>query len=530
VGELTEEEKRLLPYRVRLTDPLPEDRKLWGASEHLHELGYQLLDFHRRAAKPEWWAMFSRMEMVADELLDDGECLAGLTPDPACPPRQEKRSLVYTYRFPEQESKLKTGDSAAITQTAEPVRELTVDDENRRVSFKRALRKEELPKDLCLGPGMPVSTKALTHAVFRFADSLLEGDGRYPAIEAILNQSLPKIRGKKAGSPIVPAKQATMAQIVKAIANLQESYLFVQGPPGAGKTYTGSHIIVALLQQGCRVGVSSNSHKAINNLLHGVVKVAKEQGYVLQGAKKSTKENGDSIFDGESIDNVYSNKEIWDSFGYDNEYHLIAGTAWLFADPEMDQQLDYLFVDEAGQVALANLVAMGTSARNIVLLGDQMQLGQPIQGVHPGRSGESSLEYLLNGMATIAPERGIFLATTWRMHPDVCRFISEAVYDGRLQPEPNNSRQTLLLAADAHPALIPTGIRYLPIDHDACSQRSHEEADLVKELVESLLQLRYRDKQGQEHPLSLNDILIVAPYNMQVNLLKQVLRLPLPEG
>jgi hypothetical protein len=523
VGELTAEEERLIPYRERLTDPLPEDRKLWGTREHLDELAYQLLDFHRRAAKPEWWAMFSRMEMTADELLDDGECLAGLTPDPAHPPRQEKRSRVHTYLFPEQGSKLKTGDSAAITQTADPVRELTVDDENRRVSFKRALGKEKLPKDLCLGPGMPVSAKVLTDAIFRFSDSLLEGNGRYPAIEAVLSQSLPKIRGKKAGSPVVPATQATLAQIVKAIANLQESYLFVQGPPGAGKTYTGSHVIVALLQQGCRVGVSSNSHKAINNLLHGIVKVANEKGYLFRGAKKSTHGKSDSLFDGDLIDDVFTNKEIWESVGHEVSYRLIAGTAWLFADPQMDQQLDYLFVDEAGQVALANLVAMGTSARNIILLGDQMQLGQPIQGVHPGRSGESSLEYLLNGRATIAPERGIFLATTWRMHPDVCRFISDAVYDGRLQPEPNNSRQTLLLADDAHPALIPTGIRYLPIEHDACSQRSHEEANLVSELVASLLQQRYRDKQGQEHPLTLNDILIVAPYNMQVNLLKQVL-------
>ena len=158
VGELTEEEKRLIPYRERLTDPLPKDRKVWGPPEHLQELTYQLLDFHRRSTKPEWWAMFSRMEMAEEELLDDGECLAGLAPDPASPPRQEKRSIVHTYLFPEQESKLKTGDSVAITQTAEPVRELKVDDENRRVSFKRAANKEQLPEHIGLGPG-----KASTH-------------------------------------------------------------------------------------------------------------------------------------------------------------------------------------------------------------------------------------------------------------------------------------------------------------------------------------------------------------------------------
>lgn len=526
VEELTPEEKRLIPYRERLTDPFPDDRKVWGPREHLQELTYQMLDFHRRTAKPAWWAMFSRMEMAEDELLEDGECLAGLTPDLANPPRQEKRSIVYTYHFPEQGSKLKTGDSVALTQTGDPVRELKVDEDNRRVSFKRTANKEPLPESICLGPGMPVSTKALTEAVFRFGNSLIEGNGRYPAIEAVLRQSLPRISGTEAGSPVVPADNEALPQIIEAISSLDSSYLFVQGPPGAGKTYTGSHVIVALLKKGCRVGVSSNSHKAINNLLQGIVKVAKEQDYVFRGAKKSTKGKSDSFFDGDYIDDVFDNEGIWGVFGDNDEYRLIAGTAWLFADEEMDQQLDYIFVDEAGQVALANLVAMGTSAKNIVLLGDQMQLGQPIQGVHPGRSGESSLEYLLNGMATIPAERGIFLGTTWRMHPDVCRFISDAVYDGRLEPEPNNAKQSLLLDEDAHPALIPTGIRYIPIEHDACSQRSQEEAGLVLELVTSLLQQRYRDKQGQEHPMLLNDILVVAPYNMQVNLLKQVL----PEG
>jgi uncharacterized protein len=523
VGELTVEEQRLIPYRESLIDTLPQDRTLWTAADHLKELTFQLLDFHRRAAKPAWWEMFSRMEMDVDELMDDGACLAGLWPDPAHPPKSDKRSITYTFLFPEQESKLKTGDSASITQTGEPARELKIDADNHRVSFKRTAKREPLPDNVCIGPGMPVSTKALTEAVFRFANSMVAGINTYPAIEAVLSQSLPTIRGISRGEPVVPADNAAVPQIIEAISNLDNSYVFVQGPPGAGKTFTGSHVIVALLKQGCRVGVSSNSHKAINNLLEGVVKVAKDQKFVFRGAKKSTNGKVDSYFDGDYIDDVFENEEIWGTFDSDIEYRLVAGTAWLFSDSEMDQQLDYIFVDEAGQVALANLVAMGTSARNIVLLGDQMQLGQPIQGMHPGRSGESSLEYLLNGMATIPAERGIFLGTTWRMHPDVCRFISDAVYDGRLEPEPNNAIQSLLLSDDAHPALMPTGLRYAPIEHDACSQRSHEEAALVLELVTSLLKQRFRDKHGHEHPMTLNDILVVAPYNMQVNLLKQVL-------
>ena len=192
-------------------------------------------------------------------------------------------------------------------------------------------------------------------------------------------------------------------------------------------------------------------------------------------------------------------------------------------DPALEHSLDYLFVDEAGQVSLANLVASGTAAKNLVLLGDQMQLGQPIQGVHPGRSGESTLDYLLDGLATIPPDRGIFLPTTYRMHADVCRFISEAVYDGRLSPEPANQNQRLLLDSRAHPALKPTGIAFIPLEHDGNSQRSAEEAELVKALYASLLEQRFRNKQGEEHPMGADNILVVAPYNSQVNLLRSVL-------
>jgi uncharacterized protein len=166
---------------------------------------------------------------------------------------------------------------------------------------------------------------------------------------------------------------------------------------------------------------------------------------------------------------------------------------------------------------------MGTSARNIVLLGDQMQLGQPIQGVHPGRSGESTLEYLLDGQATVAEDRGIFLATTWRMHEDVCRFISDAVYDGRLAPEPANRNQRLVLNGSAHAALRPTGIRFFAVRHDGCRQSSKEEAAVVKDLFARLLTQSYVDKEGTQRRMTIDNVLVVAPYNAQVNLLKSTL-------
>jgi uncharacterized protein len=311
------------------------------------------------------------------------------------------------------------------------------------------------------------------------------------------------------GADLLPAS-------IAAVQAMDRTLLYVQGPPGAGKTYTGARLIVDALARGLRVGVTSNSHKAINHLLSGVMKAARERGTAVHGIKKNS--SGKGSYDGPGIVDVDDNAEVWL-----NDHPLVAGTAWLFADARADQRLDLLFVDEAGQVSLANLVAAGTSSRNIVLLGDQMQLSQPVQGAHPGRSGDSALDWLLDGAATIAPERGIFLATSWRMHPAVCSFISEAVYDGRLQPEPHNARQSLLLGRDAHALLRPAGIVFAPIDHDGCSQRSRAEAELARDLYASALQQRYTDKDGVEHAMTPDNVLVVAPYNAQVNLLKATL-------
>ena len=169
---------------------------------------------------------------------------------------------------------------------------------------------------------------------------------------------------------------------------------------------------------------------------------------------------------------------------------------------------------------------MGVCAKNVILVGDQMQLSQPLKGSHPGRSGLSALEYLLGDAATVPTERGIFLSKTRRMHPDLCRFISDAFYDGRLMPEVGNEKQRLVLKPDADPSLKPTGLQFIGIEHEGCSQKSEQEADRIRQLYQSLLGQRWTDREGIVHPIGVKDILVVSPYNMQVNLL----RTRLPEG
>lgn len=518
-GELTDAEKRLVPYRRALLESLPDDRTRWGPDEEMRELTYYLLDFHRRADKPAWWAMFKRMEMSHAELVDDPECLADLRLTGT--PVRDKLSFIWTYEYPEQETKLRTGSKATLASTGESLGEIEVDAEARRVRIRRGVKREALPEPISIGPGNPIGVETIVSAIFRFADSLLADTRRYPAADGFLRRDLPRLKGIEAGSPILSQNETDSAHIADVTARLDGSYLFIQGPPGAGKTYAGSHAIVSLLRRGFRVGVSSNSHKAINNLLQEIEKVAQAQSFVFRGAKKSSRTDEDSLLNGRLIEDVFDNSGI-----YLDRHQLIGGTAWLFSDAAFDQALDFLFVDEAGQVCVANLIGMGTSARNIVLLGDQMQLGQPIQGTHPGESGLSSLEYLLKSAATISPDRGIFLSTTYRMNPAVCKFISDAVYDGRLHAEPRNANQLLILDKSASAILKTHGLQFVSAEHDSCSQSSAEEAEIVRSLVERLLTQRYRDNSGAEHPIRLENILVVAPYNMQVNTLKQVL----PDG
>jgi uncharacterized protein len=481
------------------------------------ELVGQLLEFHRRENKPDFWAMFHRQELPEEELVEDAECIGGLRRDPSAPPYSIMRSQIHTFLFPPQDFKMRVGKKPKRAATLEAAGEvISIDEDAGRICLKIGNNAPPYEAAFSLIPEGPRDPAVMRDAVYRYADSVIAGSADYTAISSILKRERPRISGLAAGEDIIGAGADLLAGAVSAISRLDNSHMLVQGPPGTGKTYLSAHAIVELLSQGRRVGVASNSHKAINNLLAEVEKEALEKGLSFRGVKKCSEE--EHRLNGSLTVDVFENPEV--SAG---NYDLIAGTAWLFARPEFDRSLDTLFVDEAGQVSIANVVAMGTSSRNIVLVGDQMQLSQPIKGAHPGESGQSALEFILGDAATVPADRGIFLPVTRRMNPDVCRFISEAVYEGRLEAEKANAAQRLVLSPGADPALKATGISWVPVVHADCSQKSEEEAARIGELYTSLLGQRWTNKDGVTEAISAADILIVSPYNMQVNLLKSVL-------
>ena len=196
------------------------------------------------------------------------------------------------------------------------------------------------------------------------------------------------------------------------------------------------------------------------------------------------------------------------------EVDVIGGTAWLWAREELANTLDVLVIDEAGQMSLANVLAVSHAARNLVLLGDPQQLEQPLKASHPDGSAASVLQHVLEEHQTMQPERGLFIGETWRLAPAICRFTSVSFYESRLHPRPGLDCQVLVNVGD----LSGAGLWYLPVEHDGNQNLSPEEVEAVQTLVRRLTTsgTTWIDAKGNEKALTLDDILIVAPYNAQV--------------
>ena len=187
----------------------------------------------------------------------------------------------------------------------------------------------------------------------------------------------------------------------------------------------------------------------------------------------------------------------------------------------MDRSVDVLFIDEAGQMSLADAIAASSCATNLVLLGDPQQLDQPHQGTHPPGAERSALAHVLDGKQVMPDRLGLFLNGTWRLHPSICAYTSEVFYSGRLHAHPG--RESLAVAGN--PPFDGAGIRFIPVPHDGHSSESPEEAGAIAAAVRQLLApgARWTDARGASQPLTQDDILIITPYNAQVAALTETL-------
>lgn len=498
--QVEDEETKAFRARLSVSD-LPEERQ-----EMLFNLGL----FHKREAKPAWWAIFDSLGKEEDELIDDLDALGGLVA--TGPLEIVNRSVMRTYKFPPQETKLRAGGKATVP-TADGFSSVSIEDLDRAartVTVKVGVKKGELlGEHLTLHPDSPLNTAVIAAAVANVVSDQC-GPRRYRAVDDLLSAAAPRLSGKQ--GDILQAPDP-VAGTIAAVHRMDETVLPIQGPPGTGKTHITARAILSLVEAGYRVGVASNSHEAIRNVLMGCLKAHEENGsaWSLDIIHKVSGED-------DGYPTTCDVRRTTDNRVAEESGQIVGGTAFFFSRDENIQAFDWLFVDEAGQVSLANMTAMGRAARNIVLVGDPRQLPQVIQGAHPEPANLSCLEWMLAGHPTVPPERGIFLATTRRMHPDVCHFISEQVYEGRLVSHPDTARQRVFGAG-----FPEAGAFWVPVSHDGNTQIAAEEVEAISRAANALLGGRLTDKDGVTRKVDEEDIIVVAPYNAQVNALRDAL-------
>ena len=493
----------------------------------------QLLEWHWREEKAIWWEYYRLLSLSEEELLDERAAIAQLQFVGRM--RQVKKSFIDRYRFPPQETELRRGDELKMTRIAE-----TEDGPVLRDRSFGSVDDVDLAGstiDIKKGPSIQnqhpqfvfkherVSTSVLSNALFRIgewvAEHGIDAPGEFRAGRDLLLGLPPRL----AGAPIeqvLEQSETPLDAALRLVLDLDCGLLPIQGPPGAGKTYTGGRMICEAVRAGLKVGITAVSHKVIRNLLDEAVEAAEELGVSIQCVQKVKRDSAE-----EDTDHIRfvknSNGPVFEMLAA-GKVQVAAGTAWLWSPEEATDSVDVLFVDEAGQISLANTVAVSQAARSLVLLGDPQQLEQPKRGSHPDGTAVSALEHLLGEHQTMPKDRGLFLETTWRLHPDICAFTSELFYESRLASREGLEQQQL----DGASRFAGRGLYYVPVLHEGNCNESPEEAEAVAQIVDALRSegASWIDQNGRKKPLTLRDILVVAPYNAHVaSILER-----LPEG
>lgn len=505
-AELDERQRQVAALVERLTADVPTDVEGRTTEQQARWILAHSLDWHRREQKSSWWEFFRLAELTSEDLLDERAGIAGL--EYCGSVGGTARAPIHRYRFPPQELELSEGDSLFLNAKQRLGSVATIAVESGTIDIKKRGDTASLHPQAAFAHDS-VSVEVMAGALLRLgmhvADKGIARLGEFQAARDLLLKIPPRL-GKE---PLQKDAESASEAAVRVSTRLASGVLPIQGPPGAGKTFTAAQMICALVQAGKKVGVTANSHKVIRNLLDKVVEQADRAGLSIQCLQKIPEKTAD--LPGIRFENGGNEKAL---AAIGNSCQVVGGTAWLWSDPEAFGVVDALFVDEAAQMSLANVLAVSQACRALVLLGDPQQLEQPIQGSHPEGTDVSALEHVLGGAATIGNEQGLFLEQTWRLHPDICSFTSELFYEGRLACRAGLGHQEV----ESPGRIRGTGLRYLPVAHEGNQNTAPEEAEAIQRLVEGTLSAKasWSDRDGCSRRVTLDDILIIAPYNAQV--------------
>jgi predicted RecB family nuclease len=518
--EVNARQQRVDALFVALTQDLPAEPKDRIPEQAARWLLAHALDWHRREEKVKWWEFFRMKDLSEEELYEEKTAVAGLSfrqRMPKMSPRE--RAPIDQYHYPSQECSIRKGDTLYTLDEQKFGDVVAADPTARTFDVKKPLKLDTFHAHSVFAHSR-YRTDEQSESILRLADWIvangMEGSGPHRAARDLLLRNPPRLT---AGQSLSKAAGETTVQLACRVSSaLDSSSLAIQGPPGAGKTFTGAHMICTLVSHGKKVGVTAVSHKVIRKLLEDVLTAAREMN--VGGVTCAHRKEGADPESG-PVREIATNEEAFQSLR-NGSVNVLGGTSWLWCREEFSDSVHVLFVDEAGQMSLANVLACAQAGRNLVLLGDPQQLEQPQKGSHPEGSDISALAHLLDGRRTIGEGKGLFLAETWRLHPAISKFTSELFYEGRLFSLGGLERQDIKAPA---PFARP-GLWFVPVVHDGNQNHSDEEVERVSAIVELLTQAgsTWVNRRGETKNLTVNDILIVAPYNDQVNRLTE--RLP----
>lgn len=500
--EITEHQKKIKPIFDALLYGVPPENR-----DEIQQAKFVLahmLDWYRREAKSTWWEYYRILDLPEDELLDEKLALTGLSYTGEVKP--EKRSLVYCYDFPVQECDIKRGDNVKDRNGVPAGQLCDIDFNNGKVWIKKGPNiLDQHPESFYFLEN--IKTEFKEASIINLANWVLENGLENPDPMFICGRELLLKNNPRTTGPVIRTADH-VATAIDWAKKLENSVLPVQGPPGSGKSHTASHLIVQLISDKKKIGITALSHKVINSLLGKVHDHADEEGVDIKIIQKVSADNGQTCSWKTSKDSQAVAKSV-------NKYDVIAGTPFMWSLPSFFESVDYLFVDEAGQLALIDTLAISHASKNLVLLGDPQQLKQPQKGVHPEGTELSALEHVLNGKKTITREQGLFLSETYRMHPDICDLDSELFYEGKLDPVALLINQRL----EGNTRFAGSALFYESVIHQGNTNRSVEEADAIIHIINELCKgdVYWNDKDDDQSVLTKEHIKVITPYNAQVN-------------
>jgi predicted RecB family nuclease len=475
-----------------------------------------LVYYFYREEKNEWWEFFRVHKMELDEVFEEKSAIGGMTFMEEIPKEGQQKKARYKYKFPQQEVSIDVGSD---------IHEVNGDrlGEVEKISLEDntiVIIQDLGPKPTHVHAIKKFKSQALEKALLSVLEDLKQ-DGivnntKHKAICDLLLRNKPDLEKVERGVELISDKTKIVERSIELALSMRKTTLAIQGPPGTGKTYTGAKIALALLKEGKTIAVTAVSHKVIRNFLGKVYEFAVKEG-IDQGLKFFHKTDATE----DCPPWLTEIGENDDAINAIQKGAILGGTTYLWANNLAVDKLEYLIVDEAGQMALANVIAASRAAQNLILLGDPQQLEQPQKGAHPEGADVAALTHFMDGKQTIPSDKGIFLGVTYRLHEKIKDFTSELFYERRLTSTPDVQSLSII----GKTKFAGAGLFYVPVKHTGRQTNSPEEVDVIKIIAESFIidKVEWTNKEGKKAVLTPNDILIVAPYNLQVKALMKAL-------